>query len=389
MISRLGLLLDSFLVEVLLYIGIFLLDLRLFYQQLFVPSDMQGHLRLVYDYVYNGSYVPHPLFHIIAFAGHWVSGLPLVFVVPLLLSALSVLTILLTKRLLKYYRPGFQLELVYVLSAVAVNCAIAIYVPWYNALPYLGQWSPNIWHSPTMILLKPLALLGFCGAVHYASGPAVGRRLIAWLTSAALALGTIAKPSFIICFLPALALFLLVFHWKNLRLYRDTFLMFLPSLLLLSRQFIAVYTSHARPSQYRDHIILSSFAATRFYAPSALVSTLLVGAFPMSVFLAIRGRAIRNSPLIASWFLVVVGFLQASFVSEENKVSHGNFVSGYVISLFIVFFFSLVEFLSWFTPGKEPAVSFKWKAVVAVLAAAHLASGFWYYGDLVAGNRIF
>jgi hypothetical protein len=389
MIRRIGLLLDSVLFELLLYVAIFLLNLRLYSKQIGMVSDIRTHLQLVHEYVDNGLHIPHPLFHIMAHAGHWLTGLPLDSVIPFLLSALSVLTILLTKRLIKFYRPGFRREFVYVLTAVAVNYAIAIYVPWYNAYPYLGQWSPNVWHSPTMMLLKPLALLGFCGTVHYVSGSGVGRRRVAWLTSSSLAVGTIAKPSFIVCFLPALALFLLVFHWRNLRLYRNTFLMILPSLLLLSWQFIATYTPHAQPTYFRDSIILTNFTVTRLYAPSAFVSTLLVTAFPLSVLLAIRGRVVRNAPLTASWFLVLVGFLQASFLAEENKVAQGAFLFGYVISLFMVFFFSFIEFLSWFSPRTEPAVSFKRKAVVAVIATAHLASGLWYYSELLAGKRVF
>ena len=389
MFRRFGLLLDSLLFEVLIYFGIFLLNLRLFSTQVGMVSDIRTHLQLIPEYLDNRLYIPHPLFYILAHGGHWITGLPYDFVVPFLMSTLSVLSILLTKRLIKFYRPGFHHEFVYILTAVAANYAIAIYLPRYNPYPYLGQWSPNVWHSPTMMLLKPLALLGFCGTVHYVNGLGVGRRRVAWLTSAALAFSTIAMPSFIVCFLPAMTLFLLVFHWGSSRLYRNTFLMFLPSLVLLSWQFIETYTSHAQPTYFHDSIIVTNFTVTRLYAPSAFISTLLVAAFPLSVLLAIRGRLNRNAPLAASWFLVLVGFLQASFLAEKTKVSQGAFVFGYVISLFIVFFFSLVEFLAWFAPRTEPAVSFRRKAAVAVIAAAHLASGFWYYSDLVAGKRVF
>jgi hypothetical protein len=385
---RLGLVLDSLPFEVLLYTAIFLLNLRLFCQQVGRFSDISRHIQFVHEYIDNGLYIPHPLFHILAYDAHRITGLPYAFVVPFLMSALSVLSILLTKRLIKFYRPGFQHEFVYVVTAVAANYAIAIYVPWYNARPYLGQWSPNIWHSPTMMLLKPLALLGFWGTVHYVSGSGVNRRRVAWLTSLALLIGATAKPSFIVCLAPALALFLLVYHWKDYRLYRDTFLMLLPSLLLLSCQFIETYTVHAQPSYFHDSIIVTNFTVTRMFAPSVLVSTLLVAAFPLSVFWVVRGRATRNAPLMASWFLVLVGFLQASFLAEKAKPFEGAFVFGYVISLFLLFLFSLIECLGWCAPRTEPAVSFKEKAVVAAVAAAHLASGVWYYSDLVAGKYL-
>ena len=37
----------------------------------------------------------------------------------------------------------------------------AVYVPWLNPQVYLGQSSPTIWHNPTNMAVKPLALLGF------------------------------------------------------------------------------------------------------------------------------------------------------------------------------------------------------------------------------------
>jgi len=66
---------------------------------------------------------------------------------------------------------------------------------------------------------------------------------------------------------------------------------------------------------------------------------------------------VRNAPLTASWFLVLVGFLQASFLAEENKVAQGAFLFGYVISLFMVFFFSFIEFLKLvFSPDRAGRV---------------------------------
>ena len=37
----------------------------------------------------------------------------------------------------------------------------AIFIPWFNKTPYLGQGSPNPWHNPTTIMVRPIALLIF------------------------------------------------------------------------------------------------------------------------------------------------------------------------------------------------------------------------------------
>ena len=42
-----------------------------------------------------------------------------------------------------------------------LHIAAAIYVPFFNKTPYLGQGSPNVWHNPTTIGVKWAALLVF------------------------------------------------------------------------------------------------------------------------------------------------------------------------------------------------------------------------------------
>ena len=42
-----------------------------------------------------------------------------------------------------------------------LSLSAAIFVPWFNEKPYLGQGSPNPWHNPTTIMVRPIALLIF------------------------------------------------------------------------------------------------------------------------------------------------------------------------------------------------------------------------------------
>jgi len=278
---------------------------------------------------------------------------------------------------------------VYLFAAIAANTFVAIFVPWYNPLPYLGQWSPNIWHNPTMAVLKPLAILGFWGSLITLGSPGFVRRWIPWLTSLCLFAGTLAKPSFIICFIPAVGVFLLIFGRKSLGMWRSAILLFLPSLSLLAWQFLRTYTRFAVPGIFQDKIVISYFAATGTYAPHVWFSSLLVLAFPLTVLVAIRKRLLRNMPLLVSFLLAFVGFLQGSFLAEENKPAYGNFVFGYIISLFMVYLFCLIEYLDWWHPEGKTKVSVAWKGVTSVVMAAHLISGFIYWRDLILGRYIF
>jgi hypothetical protein len=81
-----------------------------------------------------------------------------------------------------------------------------------------------------------------------------------------------------------------------------------------------------------------------------------------------------------------VGFLQGSFLAEENKFRHGNFVFGYIISLFMVYLFSLIEYLSWMQPQRKPKVALAWRTLVSVIMVAHLVSGLVYWRAIVLGQ---
>ena len=47
------------------------------------------------------------------------------------------------------------------LLTMGIMVLTALYMPWFNREVYLGQSSPTIWHNPTNMAVKPLALLLF------------------------------------------------------------------------------------------------------------------------------------------------------------------------------------------------------------------------------------
>jgi hypothetical protein len=379
--------LDSRVFEILIYLTIFLLNLRLCFVLSLKHTDFAGHAELARKIFSENAVAPHPLLHYLVHGGALLTRMPHESILSLLAATLSVIDVVICKALVKYYQPGIEHNGVTLLAAVAANHFAAIFIPSYNPLPYLGQWSPNIWHSPTMALLKPLAIMGFWGTMICLAPPQPGRRWIPWLTSLTLLAGTLAKPSFSICFIPAIVLFLLVFHLREFRMSKCALLLFLPSACLLASQFLHTYSHLAQPTTpYQDSIVLSFFGATRAYAPSAFVSSLLVLAFPLSVLLAIRRRVLQNRPLLVSYVLGLVGFFQGSFLAEENKLRHANFVFGYIISLFMLYLFSLIEYLSWMRPEGKAKVATPWKIAVSLIMLAHLVSGLLYWRSLVLGQ---
>jgi hypothetical protein len=72
---------------------------------------------------------------------------------------------------------------------------------------YLGYIVPSSYHSPTQLVLKPLALVLFLLCVEVLRPPAHSRRAgpaTVGLTAALVVLSTLAKPSYTMCVVPAL-----------------------------------------------------------------------------------------------------------------------------------------------------------------------------------------
>jgi hypothetical protein len=296
------------------------------------------------------------------------------------MAFIIVLTIFITNKILIYLSPGLSSPLIYLLFSIAINFVIAIYIPSFNKKMYIGQWSPNIWHSPTMTFLKPFALMSFFWLILYLKNKDNLKRGLLFLSSVSLLIGTFIKPSFVICFIPAVALYLLFFRYKQYKLYLKIFLVFLPSLLLLSYQYIETYSLGNTPSYFHDKIILTWFGVNKIYTKSILISTLLVLAFPLSILAFSYRRIKQNIPLLLSWILLVVSFFISNIIAESIKFVAGAFIFSYIICLFILFVFSLSEYLNWFVEFKKNRLKI---SIAGIIFSFHLFSGILYFSKLI------
>lgn len=268
---------------------------------------------------------------------------------------------------------------------------------------YLGYIATNAYHNPTMPALKPIAVLLFVcvaaafleysdrkysnreysGAGATASPEKISRRRT-WAIAAILtALSALAKPSYIICLLPALLIYAV---YRRLRGHHVDFALIgwgvvLPTFLMLGWQYLFTYETGGTGVLFLPLAAMSAHSYLYYLPPKFFFSIL----FPMVVYLLFFARARRDTTLNLAWCVFAVAAFYSYFLAEAGRVGHGNFIWSGQIALFVLFIQSmifLVRETAVFTPVASLRSFFTTdrRLMWCLLAfGAHVASGVYYY----------
>jgi hypothetical protein len=214
---------------------------------------------------------------------------------------------------------------------------------------YLGYIPIHAYHNPTIVALKPFALVLFMLVVRVFDGKPVThpRRFIAFALVVTV-MSILAKPSYMLALLPALIIFSLVAYWRRWPVKWRLLIggIVLPALSLLGIQAL-LFASNS-------HIIIAPFAVMDAWAerinPLAnrvlLLKFLLSILFPLLVYLFYFKTAFRKMYLNLAWLTFGFGALINYGLAEaEPRLADGNFTWTGQITLFILFVASAIFFV--------------------------------------------
>jgi hypothetical protein len=260
---------------------------------------------------------------------------------------------------------------------------------WTKSL-YLGYIYPaSTYHNPTILILKPLALLSFAlglAALERAIVARVGWKLVL-AASAAGVLSALAKPSWLLCFLPGLALAVVLD--SRLRSRRPAWelvaAVLFTGLCVLAWQYAFLYGNSGA-----DRVIFTPEKWLSKYGSLAPVKLILSIAYPLSV-LVVFWNEVRTSLLLRlAWATFVLSLLVAYCFSEEGpRALHDNLGWSAQIALFVLFVASTIAMVG--TLRQEaPAplvrvIRFRIALPVA-LFALHVAGGVTWYATYFTGQ---
>ena len=244
---------------------------------------------------------------------------------------------------------------------------------------YFGYIGMASYHSPTVHLLRPFALLSFYFSVRAFRVPKSPPWMVL-LASGAMFFGMLAKPNYGIALIPALGVLALWFIWKKRPL--DWWMLIVgqvvPFVLCLGVQAFLIY---AIKDADTAGVMIAPFLVESHWSSYLPLKFLLSILFPLAV-LIVNWHSIRKSDeMILAWLAFFFSVVQLYLLAETGgRIVDGNFRWGAQIALFILFFTSLRslirEEIQLNLPLRE-LMRKRWP--IYALYLVHLAAGIAYY----------
>jgi hypothetical protein len=357
---------------------------------LFVPHIAHNLPRAEFDYYQHVQFaremsegsrglLPHPLFHL--------SVLAIGTVLPLLQAGLVVAAlfyVLLALVLYHVYFRHLNIPTRFILTIALLLVAPITVFTWAQSNLYFGYLLPHVYHNPTMVVLKPLALLLFLYAVAVFSDTHFRKPVTVLMAVLLTVLCTLSKPNFTISLLPALAAFAL--FWLILRRPLNWLLLLgivlSGGLILVIQLFVLPESTAGGGGIVFDPFgLFREFDSIREYAilDTLFWRFLLSISFPLVVYLVYWRDARRDLSLNLSWASFGFGAFFTYFMAEPGRVIHGNFAWSGHITLLVLFVVSATFLTKQIRANRLQAAA--WASLF--MLGLHVINGVvWYVAEL-------
>lgn len=361
---------------------VFSLSFYLFYLENKLPNDIYLHIKDIPSYIKNLKNTAEFGFELSIYLLSKITSLSYTTVALNFLALVVTFLAYLKLRLIKQRFSNVQSAYFFTSCLMLVSC---IYLPFYNYNLYLGQGSPNVWHNPTLLLVKIFAFIITPLAAEFClqKNPKI---LI--IIAGLLLISLIYKPNFGLIFIPAWGAYLAIHQNKNWRLLFYTLLAIFPSLLfLLFEKYEVTHLS----AMLNESFVLAPFKVLHHYVPNLLVSFLLATAFPFAMLVFRFKQVIQNHYLQLCWLMLIFGYTElALFAETGSQMYAGNFGWGYLIALDLLFVFSFIELLNWLNNSElKNRLESTTLGFVCVLFSLHLTSGIYYLLQIFTTNNYY
>lgn len=248
-----------------------------------------------------------------------------------------------------------------------------IYLPWYNGI-YLGQGSPNTWHNPTNLMVKPFAIIIFFLFVKFINDERENKKNNVFLCILCV-ISLLAKPAFLQGFAPAGFIYL-AWHSirrKSLKKILYYVLIMLPSAVVILMQLFVNFDVSG------GGIKFEWFKMAGYYSPNPVFSTLLVVAFPLLFTICYLKVSINSTDIKLAWMWLVVAWLEYALLYEGGpRMYHGNFWWSLLLSYSLLWIVTTKKFFVTISDDKENIMDIVKNTILMILWMLHLCCGIYY-----------
>jgi hypothetical protein len=246
---------------------------------------------------------------------------------------------------------------------------------------YFGFFAPNVYHNPTVNLMKPSAVALFFAGLACFNPKWRPQPLPLWTVGYALLTSVclFSKPNFIIAWLPALALITLYCVLRRRPVHWPLLIggIVLPAGALLFVQ-TQTWTGGAG-IEWSPFEIYALWAL--HYEPTADQNLLWKhGAsivFPLLVYVLYWPQAVRSLTFNAAWLTFFVGAAYVDLLIDRSNPTAGDFMWGAQFGVFLLFAAALLLLMQHYRrrSWRDPRL-----LLVGLVLSGHvLAGGNWYY----------
>lgn len=233
---------------------------------------------------------------------------------------------------------------------------------------YHGYFVPVAYHNPTQQPNKLFALwIYFIYCAHFLDSQRAEARSAAWAGGLTV-LSALAKPSFLIAFLPTAGLFALADlarrRWRQVLLFAIGIA--LPTTLVLSWQALRTYGTNPGAGVIFAPFAVFDFAPTLYKLPASLLFPIVVAG------VAARG-GVRDPKFTFAWVFTAVAMFITLFLAEAgSRLGEGNFAWTGQTAVFLLYVESLLLLIS------RPDLA-RWRTAPWGAFALHVLCGVVWY----------
>jgi len=377
----------NWLVITVLVIGIIAISAPMYYFRIMggTENDYGGHIVDTYTLLEKKPLTPltlgHPLLQLILAGMVWISRWhidPFAAMIILMVVCQVVLALTLYFWLGELKCKGGDWIRALVACSITIITPILALAPVDNKF-YFGYIGLADYHSPTMLLLRPLALISFIFAFQIFDKPRNPGWMMA-VSSITVILTALAKPNYLMCILPAILVLGIIWYIRKLRWDWRLFLFgfVIPGVSILFLQWMLVFGTSAVSSIMIDPFVISYSSSYLFW--KFLLSIL----FPAAMTGLFFRKIIKDSYVLLGWIGFIGGAVMLYFLSESGaRMYDGNLSWGAEVMLFLLIA-SMVRFCLK-TFAVEKTVLWK-RLLIWGIYLLYVASGIVYYVHCITGS---